>query len=160
MDGKNVERAVFAAGCFWGVEETFRNVKGVLSTRAGYTGGSTEDPAYEEVCTDTTGHAEAVEVTFDPEAVSYGELLKIFWDIHDPTTPDMQGPDIGNRYRSAIFCTDPEQERLAKESRERLDNAGLYGRPIVTEIVPAMAFYPAEEYHQRYLLKRGLKHCG
>ncbi|WKZ32662.1 MAG: peptide-methionine (S)-S-oxide reductase MsrA [Thermodesulfobacteriota bacterium] len=157
---KDIERAIFAAGCFWGIEETFRNVKGVLSTRVGYTGGKTENPTYKEVCTDTTGHAEAVEVTFDPGIVSYREILKVFWDIHDPTTMDRQGPDIGSQYRSAIFYADSYQERLAKESREELERSGLYRRPIVTEITPAAAFYPAEEYHQKYLMKRGLKYCG
>lgn len=157
---KVIERAVFAAGCFWGIEETFRNVKGVLSTRVGYTGGKTENPTYKEVCTDTTGHAEAVEVEFDPGIVSYRELLKVFWDIHDPTTMDRQGPDIGSQYRSAIFYADSYQERLAKESREELERSGLYRRPIVTEITPATAFYPAEECHQKYLMKRGLKYCG
>ncbi|MCL4874190.1 peptide-methionine (S)-S-oxide reductase MsrA [bacterium] len=157
---KDIERAIFAAGCFWGIEETFRNVKGVISTRAGYTGGKTGNPTYEEVCTDATGHAEAVEVTFDPGVVSYRELLNVFWDIHDPTTMDRQGPDIGSQYRSAIFYADREQERLAKESREELERSGLYRGPIVTEISPATAFYPAEEYHQKYLMKRGLKYCG
>lgn len=160
MDAKNVERAIFAAGCFWGVEETFRNVKGVLSTRAGYTGGHTENPTYEEVCTHSTGHAEAVEVTFYPGVVSYKELLNIFWDIHDPTSENRQGPDIGSQYRSAIFYIDAEQERLARESMKELEKAGLYKRPIVTEITPAPAFYPAEEYHQKYLMKRGLRYCG
>lgn len=157
---KDIERAVFAAGCFWGVEETFRNVKGVLSTRVGYTGGKTENPSYEDVCAGATGHAEAVEVTFDPGVVGYKELLKVFWDIHDPTTKDRQGPDVGSQYRSAIFHADTEQERLAKESRDGLERSGLYRGPIVTEIAPAAAFYPAEEYHQKYLMKRGLKYCG
>ncbi|HBG46709.1 MAG TPA: peptide-methionine (S)-S-oxide reductase [Deltaproteobacteria bacterium] len=160
MNEKKTEKAVFAAGCFWGVEETFRNVKGVISTRVGYTGGSTEDPSYEEVCTESTGHAEAVEVTFDPGTVSYGEFLNIFWDIHDPTTLDRQGPDIGSQYRSAIFYMSTEQERLAMGSKERLEQSGIYSGPIVTEIAPAGVFYPAEEYHQKYLKKRGLKYCG
>ncbi|MBZ0220489.1 MAG: peptide-methionine (S)-S-oxide reductase MsrA [Candidatus Methylomirabilis sp.] len=157
---KGTEMAIFAAGCFWGVEETFRSVKGVVSTRVGYTGGKTEDPTYKEVCTDTTGHAEAVEVTFDPGIVSYKELLKVFWDIHDPTTRNRQGPDIGSQYRSAIFYADNEQERLARASKEELERSGLYRRPIATEITPAKAFYPAEEYHQKYLMKRGIKYCG
>lgn len=157
---KDIERAVFAAGCFWGVEETFRNVKGVVATRAGYTGGKPRNPTYEEVCTDTTGHAEAVEVAFDPGVVSYKELLKVFWDIHDPTTMNRQGPDTGSQYRSAIFYANGEQESLARESREELERSRLYRRPIVTEITPASAFYPAEEYHQKYLMKRGLKYCG
>lgn len=160
MEDTRLQKATFAAGCFWGVEETFRNIKGVISTVVGYTGGHTENPSYKEVCTDTTGHAEAVEVTFDPGVVSFKELLEAFWDSHDPTTPNRQGPDIGSQYRSAIFFHDAEQERLAKESKEALDSSGVYSLPIVTEIVPAAAFYPAEEYHQKYLMKRGVKYCG
>lgn len=160
MEDSRIQKATFAAGCFWGVEETFRNIKGVIATVAGYTGGHTEDPSYKEVCTGTTGHAEAVEVTFDPETVSYEYLLKVFWDSHDPTTHDRQGPDIGSQYRSAIFFHDSEQERLAKESKEVLDSSGVYSMPVVTEIAAASAFYPAEEYHQKYLMKRGVKYCG
>lgn len=160
MAEKKTTKATFAAGCFWGVEETFRQVRGVSSTRVGYTGGWAEKPSYEDVCTGETGHAEAVEVTFDPEAVSYQELLNIFWDIHDPTTLNRQGPDRGTQYRSAVFFHDPGQERLARETKERLEKARVYDRPIVTEIAPAGAFYPAEEYHQKYLKKRGLKYCS
>lgn len=160
MEDTRLQKATFAAGCFWGVEETFRNIKGVVSTVVGYTGGHTKDPSYKEVCTDTTGHAEAVEVTFDPGVVSFKELLEAFWDLHDPTTPNRQGPDIGSQYRSAIFFHDAEQERLAKESKEALDSSGVYSLPAVTEIVPAASFYPAEEYHQKYLMKRGVKYCG
>lgn len=160
MEKKRTEKATFAAGCFWGVEETFRNTKGVLSTVVGYTGGHMKDPTYKDVCTDMTGHAEAVEVTFDPDIVSYVELLRIFWDSHDPTTPDRQGPDVGSQYRSAIFFHDPEQERLARESKEALEKAGTLRRPVVTEITAAAEFYPAEEYHQKYLMKRGIKYCG
>lgn len=160
MNEKRLEKAVFAAGCFWGVEETFRCVKGVVATKVGYTGGSTPEPTYEEVCSDTTGHAEAVEVTYDPEAVGYDDLLNVFWDIHDPTTADRQGPDRGSQYRSAIFCADEEQERLSRLSRQRLEGGGIYANPIVTEIAPATIFWPAEEYHQKYLMKKGLKHCG
>lgn len=157
---ERTQKATFAAGCFWGVEEAFRKIKGVVATAVGYTGGHTADPSYKEVCTDTTGHAEAIEVTFDPEAVSYGELLRVFWDLHDPTTADRQGPDIGSQYRSAIFYRGEEQKRLAEESKKALESSGVYGRPIVTEITTATEFYPAEEYHQKYLMKRGLSYCG
>jgi peptide-methionine (S)-S-oxide reductase len=151
--------ATFAAGCFWGVEETFRRAPGVLSTRVGYTGGTTKDPSYKEVCTDTTGHAEAVEVTYDPKKISYEQLLKMFWDNHNPTTRNAQGPDIGSQYRSAIFTHTPEQKKAAEDSRSALDKAKKFFRPIVTEILPASTFYPAEEYHQQYLAKRGLGSC-
>jgi peptide-methionine (S)-S-oxide reductase len=160
MENRRVEKATFAAGCFWGVEETFRNIKGVVSTLVGYTGGHTENPSYREVCSDTTGHAEAVEVTFDPEEVGYEELLDAFWASHDPTTANRQGPDIGSQYRSAIFYHGEEQKRLAEKSRKSLDSSGVYSLPAVTEITEATEFYPAEEYHQKYLLKRGVAHCG
>lgn len=150
------ERATFAAGCFWGVEASFRRVKGVLSTRVGYTGGTTDHPTYAEVCTGRTGHAEAVEITYDPAVISYRELLDIFWSIHDPTELNRQGPDIGTNYRSAIFTHSGEQKRLAEESRDRLQASGRFGsRRIVTEIVPAGIFWPAEEYHQQYFEKQG-----
>jgi peptide-methionine (S)-S-oxide reductase len=152
-------KATFAAGCFWGVEETFRNLPGVLSTQVGYTGGSLADPTYEQVCTDRTGHAEAVEIEYDPEKVSYDELLNVFWENHDPTTPNRQGPDIGTQYRSVIFYHSPEQEQDAKASKEALDRSGRFRRPVVTAILPAEPFYRAEEYHQQYLAKRGLSHC-
>lgn len=160
MENRRLEKAVFAAGCFWGVEETFRNISGVVSTLAGYTGGHTVKPSYKEVCSGTTGHAEAVEVTFDPEVVSYEELLDAFWASHDPTTPDRQGPDIGSQYRSAIFYNGEEQKRLAEESKKALDTSGTYRLPVVTGISEASEFYPAEEYHQKYLHKRGIAHCG
>lgn len=153
------EKATFAAGCFWGVEAAFRGVNGVTETQVGYTGGHTPNPTYEQVCTDRTGHAEAVEVTFDPEKVSYAELLRIFWQIHDPTTPNRQGPDLGSQYRSAIFTHSGEQKRLAEESRDALGRSGRFRRPIVTEIVPAQTFWRAEEYHQRYLEKHGRASC-
>jgi peptide-methionine (S)-S-oxide reductase len=153
------EKATFAAGCFWGVEAAFRGVKGVTETQVGYTGGHTPNPTYEQVCTDRTGHAEAVEVTFDPEKVSYAELLRIFWQIHDPTTPNRQGPDLGSQYRSAIFTHSGEQKRLVEESRDALGRSGRFRRPIVTEIVPAQTFWRAEEYHQRYLEKHGRASC-
>ena len=151
--------ATFAAGCFWGVEAAFRQVPGVTATRVGYTGGTTTDPTYKQVCTDRTGHAEAVEVSYDPARVSYDDLLRVFWEIHDPTQRNRQGPDIGTQYRSAIFYHDPEQEAAARASKERLERSGVYKRPIVTEIVPAQTFYQAEAYHQQYLEKRGLATC-
>jgi peptide-methionine (S)-S-oxide reductase len=155
-----MQRATFAAGCFWGVEETFRQVKGVHSTRVGYSGGTLPNPTYEDVCTDRTGHAEAVEVEFDPAEVSYRDLLKVFWEMHDPTTLNRQGPDAGSQYRSAIFFHAPEQEAVARASKEELERSGRHRRPIVTEILPAAEFWPAEEYHQCYLAKRGQAHCG
>jgi peptide-methionine (S)-S-oxide reductase len=153
------EKATFAAGCFWGVEAAFRGVTGVTETQVGYTGGHTGDPTYEEVCTDRTGHAEAVEVTFDPGKVSYAALLRVFWEIHDPTTPNRQGPDMGSQYRSAIFTHSVEQKRLAEESRSALERSGRFRRPTVTEILPAQTFWRAEEYHQRYLEKHGRASC-
>jgi peptide-methionine (S)-S-oxide reductase len=155
-----MQRATFAAGCFWGVEETFRQLKGVHSTRVGYTGGTLPDPAYQDVCTDRTGHAEAIEVEFDPAEVSYRDLLNVFWEMHDPTTLNRQGPDHGTQYRSAIFFHTPEQEAGARASKEDLERSGRHRRPIVTEILPAAGFWPAEEYHQRYLAKRGQSHCA
>ncbi|MDE2666518.1 MAG: peptide-methionine (S)-S-oxide reductase MsrA [Acidobacteriota bacterium] len=153
-------RATFAAGCFWGVEATFRQVEGVLSTAVGYTGGRLENPSYRAVCTDTTGHAEAVDVDYDPSKVTYGQLLDIFWENHDPTTLNRQGPDFGSQYRSAIFYHDSLQETAARESKEKRNASGRYPRPIVTEITAASTFYRAEEYHQQYLEKRGLAHCS
>jgi peptide-methionine (S)-S-oxide reductase len=154
------ERATFAAGCFWGVEAAFREVKGVVATQVGYTGGQTKNPTYEEVCSGKTGHAEAVMVTFNPDTVSYQELLVLFWSIHDPTQLNRQGPDYGTNYRSAIFYHSDEQRALAEESREKLAELGRYGsRPIVTEIVPAASFYPAEDYHQQFYEKKGKKSC-
>ena len=154
----NLERATFAAGCFWGVEAAFREIEGVVSTKVGYTGGTTADPSYEQVCSDATGHAEAVQVRFDPDVVTYGELVDAFWSIHDPTTPDRQGWDLGHQYRSAIFFHDPEQERVAVASRDERQTA--LSRRIVTEIVPAPAFYDAEDYHQRYYEKHGGAVCA
>jgi peptide-methionine (S)-S-oxide reductase len=154
-----MENATFGAGCFWGVEASFRQVKGVKATAVGYMGGKLKDPTYEDVCTDRTGHAEVVQVEFDPSEVPYEELLRVFWDNHDPTTPNRQGPDIGTQYRSVIFYHTPEQEAAAKASKEALSKSGRYKRPIVTQIVPAPEFWRAEEYHQQYLEKRGLAHC-
>lgn len=153
------ETATFAAGCFWGVEELFRALPGVIRTTAGYTGGTLEDPAYEIVCTGATGHAEAVRVEYDPAAVSYGELLRIFWENHNPTTRNRQGPDIGTQYRSAVFYHTDEQKRLAEESLAAADASGRWTSPVVTQIVPAGTFWPAEDYHQKYLFKRGAASC-
>jgi peptide methionine sulfoxide reductase msrA/msrB len=155
------EKAVFAAGCFWGVEAAFREVlgKGVISTKAGYTGGHTENPTYEDVCSHTTGHAESVEVTFDPSKISYKRLLDIFWSIHDPTTPNRQGPDIGSQYRSVVFYNSPEQMSEAEDSKTRMEKSGRFARPIVTEIVPLGVFYTAEDQHQQYYEKHGSASC-
>ena len=155
-----MEKATFAMGCFWGVEELFRTTPGVTATRVGYTGGQTDHPTYKEVCTDRTGHAEAVELEFDPAKVSYLDLLRLFWQNHDPTTLNRQGPDWGSQYRSAIFFHTPQQEQEAAESKRQLEASGTLRRPIVTQIVPAVTFYPAEDYHQRYLQKRGMTSCG
>lgn len=161
IEGENqMAIATFAAGCFWGVEASFRRVKGVTDTTVGYTGGHAENPNYEEVCTGTTGHAEAVRVEYDPEVLAYEELLDVFWGCHNPTTRNRQGPDIGTQYRSAIFYHTPEQKAAAERSKKKLEDAGEYDRPIVTEIVPASEFYRAEEYHQQYLEKQGRAGCG
>jgi peptide-methionine (S)-S-oxide reductase len=154
-----MSKATFAAGCFWGVEATFRQLPGVLSTRVGYTGGQLDNPTYKDVCTDTTGHAEAVEVEYDPAKISYDKLLDVFWENHDPTQLNRQGPDFGKQYRSAIFFHDAEQERAAKASKEALEKSRRYSKPLVTQIVPAEKFYEAEDYHQQYLEKRGLATC-
>jgi peptide-methionine (S)-S-oxide reductase len=152
-------KATFAAGCFWGVEDAFRQVKGVTSTTVGYIGGHTKNPTYKEVCTDRTGHAEAVEVEFNPSEVSYRELLAVFFRSHDPATLNRQGPDIGTQYRSAIFFHDAQQEATAREAKATLEKAGVFKRPIVTEILPASDFYRAEEYHQQYFKKQGIRSC-
>jgi peptide-methionine (S)-S-oxide reductase len=144
------EIATFGAGCFWGVEQRFGKIKGVVSTEVGYTGGKMENPTYKDVCTDKTGHAEVVRVTFDPSIVSYEELLEYFWDMHNPTTLNRQGWDVGTQYRSAVFYHNEEQEEAALKLKEKLDQSGKYKNPIVTEIVPAGKFYRAEEYHQKY----------
>ncbi|MFH1486420.1 MAG: peptide-methionine (S)-S-oxide reductase MsrA [Chloroflexota bacterium] len=154
-----MEEATFAAGCFWGLEEAFACIGGVMSTTVGYTGGTTKSPTYEQVCSDRTGHAEAVEVVYDPAKVSYDRLLEVFWSIHDPTTLNRQGPDIGSQYRSAIFYHTAEQKAKANASKERLEASGKYCCPIVTEILPASEFYPAEEYHQHYFEKHGGRSC-
>ena len=154
------EKATFGAGCFWGVEETFRTLKGVLSTAVGYAGGTKENPTYEEVCTARTGHAEVVEVEFDPAQISYQQLLDVFFSNHNPTTLNRQGPDVGAQYRSAIFYHSPEQKAAAEEAKDRLQKSRKFPRPIVTTIEPASTFWRAEEYHQQYLKKRGQTHCA
>jgi len=159
MEKATLERATFGAGCFWGVEAAFRQIKGVISTSVGYSGGSYKNPSYRDVCTGRTGHAEVVEVVYDPSRVSYEDMLKVFWENHNPTTLNRQGPDVGTQYRSAIFFHSPEQQTAAIASKEKLDGSGRYGRPIVTQIEPASEFYVAEDYHQQYLEKRGLSTC-
>lgn len=153
------KKATFGAGCFWGVEAAYRQLPGVLSTRVGYLGGTLENPTYRDVCSGRTGHAEVVEVTYDGERLSYDDLLTVFWDNHNPTTLNRQGPDIGTQYRSAIFYHDEEQKALADASKEEREHSGRYLTPIVTEITPASTFYEAEDYHQQYLEKRGLASC-
>src|SRR5258708_755296 len=152
-------KGTFAAGCFWGVAATFRQIPGVSATRVGYTGGDLKNPTYKDVCSDRTGHAEAVEVEYDPAKVSYEDLLTVFWENHDPTQLNRQGPDFGTQYRSAIFYHSPEQEQAAQTSKRELEKSHRYSRPIVTEIMPAVTFYEAEDYHQQYLEKRGLASC-
>ena len=159
MENKNTQTATFGAGCFWGVELTFSNVKGVVSTEVGYSGGHTDSPDYKEVCTDKTGHAEVIQVQYDPSVVSYNDLLNVFWDVHDPTQVNRQGPDVGTQYRSAIFYHTPEQKAAAEASKQALQSSGKYKRPVATEITAATTFYPAEEYHQKYLEKRGRGAC-
>jgi len=154
-----MEKATFAAGCFWGVEAAFRQAPGVTATSVGYMGGKLKSPTYQDVCTDRTGHAEVVEVQFDPSEVTYEQLLEVFWQCHNPTTLNRQGPDVGMQYRSAIFTHNAEQEAVARASKERLERARAFPKPIVTEIVPAQEFWRAEEYHQQYLEKQGLAQC-
>jgi len=152
-------KATFAAGCFWGVEDAFRHLKGVNSTTVGYIGGTTRNPTYQDVCTNRTGHAEAVEVDYDPSQITYEQLLGVFWESHDPTTMNRQGPDVGTQYRSAIFYHDASQEASARGSKTLLDKSGAFKGTIVTEIVPAPEFFRAEEYHQQYFEKKGMKSC-
>ena len=154
-----IEKATFGAGCFWGVESAFRAVEGVISSTSGYSGGTKENPTYEEVCMGATGHAEVVEVEFDSDSVSYNDLLAEFWKIHDPTTLNRQGPDMGTQYRSAIFTHSPEQDKAAVESKNQMDDSEKYSSPIVMEITEASEFYRAEEYHQRYFEKHGIEYC-
>ncbi len=152
-----LEKATLGAGCFWGVEATYRRLAGVKETAVGYMGGKLKNPTYKDVCSDTTGHAEVLEVTFDPAVISYHDILEVFWDNHNPTTLNRQGPDVGTQYRSAIFYHSPEQEAEARASRDAAQ--ARFPRPIVTEITPATDFWRAEEYHQQYLEKRGLSQC-
>ena len=155
----NTKLATFGAGCFWGVEAAFRRLDGVVATTVGYMGGKVENPTYEQVCSHSTGHAEVVEVEYDPSAISYEDLLQTFWSNHDPTQLNRQGPDVGSQYRSVIYFHDSEQESLARRSMQELDSSGRLGSPVVTEIVPAETFWRAEDYHQQYLEKRGLTSC-
>jgi len=156
----STEKATFGAGCFWGVEAVFRQISGVKDAAVGYAGGKTEDPTYEDVCSDETGHAEVVEVIFEPSEVSYAELLDVFWRNHDPTTRNRQGPDVGSQYRSVVFYHSPEQKAVAEAKLAELEKSGRFRRPIVTQIEPAPPFYRAEEYHQQYLAKHGRTHCA
>jgi len=153
------EKATFGAGCFWGVEANFREIDGVLDAVSGYEGGHTPNPTYKDVCTDRTGHAEVVQVEYDPAKVSYDKLLDVFWSSHDPTQVNRQGPDTGTQYRTVIFFHTPQQEQAARASKSSLEASGRFRRPIATAIEPAQTFYRAEEYHQQYLVKRGLRHC-
>ena len=158
-DNSAYKKAIFAAGCFWGVEELFRKTEGVIATRVGYIGGHTKDPTYRQVCSGNTGHAEAVQMLYDPQKIKYKDLVQIFWDNHNPTTVNRQGPDVGSQYRSAIFYYDDEQKDVALESKRELAESGVYTKQIVTEILPTKEFYSAEDYHQKYLQKKGLKIC-
>ena len=157
--GIPMQKATFGAGCFWGVEATFRRIPGVIDTAVGYAGGHTENPTYKDVCTDLTGHAEVVQVEYDPSKVSYDQLLEVFWSSHNPTQVNRQGPDYGTQYRTVIFYHDDEQKAHAEASKQKLEASGRFSRPIATQIVPAAPFYRAEDYHQRYLEKRGLENC-
>ena len=158
MNENSLEIATFAAGCFWGVEDAFMKTRGVKSTRVGYTGGNLTNPTYEDVCTDRTGHAEAIQLMYDPKEISYKQLLELFWSIHNPTTINRQGPDIGTQYRSAVFYHTLEQEKIAEQVKQELNDLKFQNK-IVTEIVPASTFYPAEEYHQKYYQKIGGGSC-
>lgn len=154
-----MEQATFGAGCFWGVEATFSELPGVKSTAVGYMGGHVGNPSYEQVCTDTTGHAEVVHLEFDPQEISYEQLLQVFWKVHNPTSLNFQGPDVGSQYRSVIFYHTPEQQQQAEASKQALEASKTWSQPVVTDIVAAKPFYRAEEYHQQYLAKRGLANC-
>ena len=157
--GSNIQTATFGAGCFWGVEETFRKIKGVVDTKVGYMGGKMQKPTYEDVCTDGSGHAEVVQVKYDPSKVKFEELLDVFWNNHNPTTTDRQGPDEGSQYRSVIFYYTEEQKKTAMKSKENLEKSKKFQNPVVTKIVKASEFWMAEDYHQRYLQKRGVNSC-
>lgn len=151
--------AIFGAGCFWGVEEAFRNIPGVLDTAVGYMGGTLKNPTYEDVCTDLTRHAEVVQVEFDPSQITYEKLLNVFWESHDPTTLNRQGPDVGTQYRSVIFFHSPDQQKIAEHSKTMLAESGIYKTPVVTAIIPAQTFWRAEDYHQQYFARRGGGQC-
>ncbi|CAN5774278.1 peptide-methionine (S)-S-oxide reductase MsrA [soil metagenome] len=153
------EKATFGAGCFWGIEAVFRQVPGVVSTAVGYMGGTRDEPTYRQVCSGRTGHAEVVQVTYDPQRLSYDDILAVFWENHDPTTMNRQGPDVGTQYRSVVYFHDEDQERAARASIDELEASGRFRRPIVTEVTAAPTFWPAEDYHQQYLEKRGLSTC-
>jgi peptide-methionine (S)-S-oxide reductase len=159
MTSSDNQTAIFAAGCFWGVESTFRKLDGVVDTEVGYTGGQRPNPSYEQVCSGATGHAEAVKVTYDPSKIDYEKLVEVFFEAHDPTTKNRQGPDVGSQYRSAIFYLDEDQHEKAEQVKERYENSNRFGRSIVTEISPASEFYRAEEYHQQYFEKKGVGSC-
>jgi peptide-methionine (S)-S-oxide reductase len=159
VEAKTLQKATFAAGCFWHVEDAFRRLEGVTDAKVGYTGGFVENPDYKLVCTDTTGHAEALEVTFDPDRISYEDLVEFFWTMHDPTQVNRQGPDWGKQYRTAIFVHDADQREIAEKSKQRLSESGKYSKPIATEIADASTFWEAEEYHQQYYAKRGIDSC-
>ena len=158
-EAAKMEKATFGAGCFWGVEKVFGDLPGVVSTQVGYTGGKLKNPSYQQVCEGNTGHAEAIEITYDPSKISYEDLLEVFWMHHDPTTLDQQGNDVGHQYRSVIFYHSPAQQKVAERSKDLLEKARILKRPIVTEISPAETFYPAEEYHQKYLKKNPFGYC-
>lgn len=153
------QKATFGAGCFWGIEETYRTLPGVIDTAVGYMGGAKDHPTYEDICTNESGHAEVVEVTYDPAQISYEKLLEVFWDNHNPTTRNRQGPDVGSQYRSAIFTHSPAQAETAERSKRALQESSRFHNPIVTEITPATTFWKAEDRHQKYLFKRGLDSC-
>jgi len=154
-----ISKATFGAGCFWGVEATFRELAGVIDAAVGYEGGQMLNPTYKDVCSDSTGHAEVVEVKYDPSKIGYERLLEVFWSAHDPTQVNRQGPDFGTQYRSVIFFHTPEQEKIARESKAALEKSGRLRKPVATQIEPAQTFYRAEDYHQQYLAKRGMRHC-
>ncbi len=156
---QTLETATFGAGCFWGVEHTFRQIEGVVNAVVGYAGGSSQEPTYREVCSGTTGHAEAVQLTYDPSRIGYEDLLEAFWRLHDPTQVNRQGPDVGTQYRSVVFFHDSQQEEKARAAIEALEAGGSLSRPVATEVVPAGPFWPAEDYHQQYLAKRGMASC-
>ncbi len=154
-----MEQAIFGAGCFWGVEAAFRNLPGVKNTTVGYMGGNSKNPTYEQVCTNRTGHAEVVQIDYDPTIITYEQLLDVFWQIHDPTQRNRQGPDVGSQYRSVIFYNTPHQKRLAEESKKKIQRLRHLNEDVATELCPASTFYIAEQYHQHYFQKQGISNC-